>query len=282
VTDRSAGAPGGRNGKAGDPFAALRGALDAEGVSNAEKLGNATALVAKLRVQAIAALLRRRHGATVLGGPFQGMRMPARASEGCLVPKLLGIYEQELHPYLARLARRDYARVVDIGCAEGYYAVGIARALPAARVVAFDTSAAARALCAELAKANGVETRVNVRGAADAEVLEAALVGAGRSLVLCDCEGCEYAVLDPAAVPALARADLIVELHGVARDPGAVGAFLERFRPTHRLQTVRHGARDPAAIPALKGMRQLDQWLAVWEFRTEATPWAVMQAKATS
>ena len=262
-----------------DPLAPLRQALDAPDLGTPERLGRATAAAAKLRARALAALLMRRHGGIVLGGPFAGMRLGPRATEGCLVPKLVGTYEQELHPYLARLARRGYARVLDVGCAEGYYAVGIARMLPAARVVAFDAQAQARALCARLAAENGVDDRVRVQGAADVAAIEAALAGPGRSLVLCDCEGCEYAVLDPVAAPSLARADLIVEMHGTARDPARARALLERFRPTHRLQMARPGPRHPAAIPALAAMPQLDQWLAVWEFRTEPTPWAVLQAK---
>jgi hypothetical protein len=59
-------------------------------------------------------------------------------AEGCAVPKLLGCYEQELHPALNRAIDTDYGVILNIGCAEGYYPVGLARVLPTAHVIAFD------------------------------------------------------------------------------------------------------------------------------------------------
>ena len=71
-------------------------------------------------------------GAKITGGPFKGMDYVTAATEGPLIPRLLGTYESELHPYLAKLAGGgiDYC-VIDVGCAEGYYAVGPARLIDA-------------------------------------------------------------------------------------------------------------------------------------------------------
>ena len=112
-----------------------------------------------------------------MGGPFQGMRFGSRAAEGCYLPKLLGCYEHELHPIIARLPRRGYRRVVNIGCAEGYYAVGLARLLPTATVLAFDSTAGARKLCAELAALNGVAERIAIESTAEADAIGRAIDG---------------------------------------------------------------------------------------------------------
>ena len=45
------------------------------------------------------------------------------ATEGALIPRLLGTYECELHPHLAALSAEGLDCVIDVGCAEGYYAV---------------------------------------------------------------------------------------------------------------------------------------------------------------
>ena len=50
-----------------------------------------------------------------------------------LIPKLLGSYEQELQPLLQRLAAQNYSEIVDIGCAEGYYAIGLGGCFPRAK-----------------------------------------------------------------------------------------------------------------------------------------------------
>ena len=66
----------------------------------------------------------------VLSGPFAGMAMLPESSwgDGDLAPKLLGCYEAELHPAIAKAISRKPKNIVNIGCAEGYYAVGMARA----------------------------------------------------------------------------------------------------------------------------------------------------------
>lgn len=76
------------------------------------------------------------HGNIVASGPFAGMRLHPEYSE---LPKFLGTYEANLHPAIRRLTARRYDVILNIGCAEGYYAIGFARAVPGAQVQAFDT-----------------------------------------------------------------------------------------------------------------------------------------------
>ena len=60
------------------------------------------------------------------------------------VPKLIGSYEEEVHPIIEEIIRRRYSIVVNIGCAEGYYAVGFALRIPDAIVYAFDVDTTAQ------------------------------------------------------------------------------------------------------------------------------------------
>ncbi|MGI8527335.1 MAG: hypothetical protein ACR2K5_14395 [Pseudolabrys sp.] len=103
-------------------------------------------------------------GTDVQSGPFKGMRFVERSAEGCHVPKLLGSYERELHPYLEAAIKRGYRHVVNIGMAEGYYAVGMALRMTAAQVHVFDINEEARKVCTNVAALNGVTDRVSVGG----------------------------------------------------------------------------------------------------------------------
>src|SRR5262245_60848059 len=89
-------------------------------------------------------------------GPFAGMKYPsvARLGSACF-PKLLGVYERELHPILNSIKDRRYTEILNIGCAEGYYAVGLAMWNPSAKVLAFDIDPRQTAFCADLAALNG-------------------------------------------------------------------------------------------------------------------------------
>jgi hypothetical protein len=216
------------------------------------------------------------HGPIVQAGPFAGMRLPLETSwqDGDTLPKLVGCYEEELHEPLGAILRGGIDTVVNIGCAEGYYAVGLALRLPEATVHAFDLDESAQAICRLAAAENGVADRLRVEGGCTPAILQALLARGGRPLVLCDCEGAETELLDPGAVPALGAADLVVECHDFL-DRGITRTLIDRLSPTHRLALVTEGARDPNASPFLRGLGSLDRWLAVCEYRPETMHWLV-------
>jgi hypothetical protein len=128
---------------------------------------------------------------TVQNGPFAGMRYPKAASIGsALVPKLIGCYEKELHTVIEEICATDYTSIVDVGCAEGYYAIGLGMRLSNASVMAFDTNEEAIALCNEMARLNNVSSRL-ITGGFCSDLLLSRLPLGDRSLIICDCEGYE-------------------------------------------------------------------------------------------
>ena len=225
----------------------------------------------------IADALMKRYGARVLHGPFAGMQYVRAATEGALAPRLLGSYECELHSFLERFAAEGFDCVIDVGCAEGYYAVGLARLMPNATVYAYDTEERARDACKDLAARNGVEDRMTIGGTFSPGDFENF---AGRKcLVIVDCEGAEVDVLQPEQAPALAQMTLIVETHDLYRRD-ALATIMRRFSPTHDIVRVETGAKATPLPPELARQSHIDQLLAVWEWRKGPTPWLVMTPKA--
>jgi lipopolysaccharide biosynthesis glycosyltransferase len=217
-----------------------------------------------------------REGAIVHGGLFQGMRYLDRPSQGMLLPRLLGVYESELHPYLEAFLKEGPEAIIDIGCAEGYYAVGLARVAHGVTVHAHDIDENARNLCAELARRNGVADRVIIGGEFKPEDFQA--FAGRRALVLVDAEGAEVDILDPAKAPALAGMPIIVETHDLFR-PGAEAAMVSRFSETHEITRVLPRPKT-FDIPAwMREFNDLDLQLAAWEFRDRPTPWLVMRPR---
>ena len=228
------------------------------------------------RIDRITREIVKRHGLVVLDGPFVGMRYVPQAAGSSLLPKLLGCYEAELHPTLASIFNFNYKRVVDVGCAEGYYAVGLATRIPEARVFAFDIDMRARELCKELAKANGVADRVVVAG--ECTVEELATLLDDRTLMICDCEGCELQLLNPCSVPSLRVSDVLVELHDFI-DASITETILSRFAQTHDISLINSEERDPSSCPVLENFSDWDRRVAVAEFREEQMQWAFMRSK---
>lgn len=227
--------------------------------------------------RALEAVLAAHGGPVVAAGPFAGMRYLRGTSWGDdLVPKLLGSYEAELHGEIERLVARGYRRVVNVGGAEGYYAVGLARRLPGAEVVVFDVDPRARHLCRRLARRNGVSGRVRIAVSCTAAELGALV--SGPTLVVMDCEGCEAGLLRPDLAPGLAGADLVVELHDFLA-PGVTEAVTGRFAATHDLVLVATAGRRPGDYPALAALGDAERRAALDEHRPAAMRWAVLRAR---
>ncbi|UUX49061.1 50S ribosomal protein L11 methyltransferase [Nisaea acidiphila] len=254
----------------------VRELLDNEEESEIARLERALRLIAMHRSQLVSNTLRRHEGDVVRSGPFAGTVLPGEIAEGCTAPKLLGTYEAELHPVIEHVVARGYGTVVNIGSAEGYYAVGLARLMPAARILAYDLDPNARRLTAELAALNDVSERIAIGEAFAHE--DFATLPAGDSFIFCDIEGAELELLDPKKAPALAELDLLVELHNLPEIP-LYREFLERFEKSHEIEMIAPAPRNAGAFAELRALNSLDQLLAVWEWRRGPTPWVLLTAK---
>src|SRR5581483_2447576 len=93
-----------------------------------------------------------------------------------------------------------------------------------------------------------------------------------------DCEGAEFHLLNPTALPALSHCDIIVECH----DFNAIGTSSLRhcLAATHMVENIREGARDPNQFPVLQKMRSLDRWLVIDESRPATMNWLVCWSKS--
>lgn len=239
-------------------------------------LANVLRFAAKHRALLLQNTLLQEYGPQILGGPFAGMSFVRNVAEGCCVPKLLGCYEEELHQYIEQAISKNYTRVINIGVAEGYYAVGLARRMPHTQVFAFDIDQNAQKISAAVAAANGVTERVHIAGLFRGQDFEQ--YASGTTLVVCDIEGAEKDLLDPASYPALRNMDIIVELHD-SLDPTLSTLVPRRFEATHEITLVKQAGRATPLPPLFERLGHLDQLLAVWEWRTGPTPWAVMRAR---
>jgi hypothetical protein len=219
---------------------------------------------------------RKRHDPVVRHGPFAGLRYPEDLIQ---VPKLLGTYERELHAPLERWIATAPSTVVNVGAGEGYYAVGLARRLPNAQVLAFDANEDEQRRCRGLAELNGVADRVVVGGECSPDTLRA--LPADDAALLMDCEGCELALLRPDEVGALRGWPILVELHDFL-DPATTRTIRDRFRVTHDLELIDASARDAAAVEELAFLPPVLRAAALDEARPPGMRWADLRPRASA
>ena len=211
-------------------------------------------------------------GGKVSSGPLAGMNYILSSIGSALAPKLLGTYEAELHAVVEQFARTSFTSVVDVGAAEGYYAVGFARCLANVPIVAFEQEETGRRLLAKLASVNGVSDRIEVRGRCETHDLQAALKPG--SLLITDVEGYERVLIDPVAVPALKGTTILTEVHG---EGDALGHELcARLAATHRAQWIKPLERPLRDWTSKTGPAWLAAYLQ-WEHRPSPFYWIVFQ-----
>ena len=234
-------------------------------------------------------LVRRRCDERVRLGPFAGMRYIDCSIGSAYLPKLLGTYERELVPTIEQECACRPGLIVDLGAAEGYYAVGLALRNPQARVVAFERAEAGRVALLKMAKLNGVGGQIEVRGHCDAPDLQSVLeshklehqrLGDPYPFILCDVEGDERFLFDPSVVPSLQRAAILVEAHEFIY-PGITEELCERFASTHRVELIWQALRSRVDFPFRNlGTRLIPKLYLDWavsEWRPIQMCWLWMQ-----
>ena len=243
-----------------------------------DQLNDAFRLLAKWRSILISNTIIAAHKTHVLQGPMKGLEYVANTSEGCLAARLIGCYEQPLLPFIEEAINTDYKNVVNIGCSDGYYAVGMARRMPNSKMWAYDINQAAQDACTELAQKNNVSERIEIGALFGPE--DFAQFANKKTLVMCDIEGAEQELLDPQLAPDLVGMDIIVESHECIIK-GLTQTLLDRFSVTHEITLIQDtGQRHFEVLPKdYEKWANLDQLVATWEWRSGPTPWLVMKSK---
>jgi hypothetical protein len=203
----------------------------------------------------------------VIGGPFQGMFIdPTLISwgEGDLPRKLLGVYEQELHPLIQQIIQEKIKRIVNVGHAEGYYAVGLARAMPESEVIAVDICKKAKNATRINAEANGVKVTV-------ADQLPQKKQG---DVWIIDIEGGELGLLKEPTE--WAGVSILVELHEWV-DRNMKEKFTETYKRSHKIEIIDSGWRNPNKFDFLAKFSDDERWSVVSEKRPERMRWLWMR-----
>ena len=229
--------------------------------------------------ETLARLLTRHR---VMAGPFKGLRYVDDSVSSVYGAKLLGVYEKELHPVIEQLIADAPDRVIDVGAAEGYYAVGMAYRLRCP-VFAFERDEKGRALLLAMARLNDVDGELAIEGECSPAELQAAMAAPAHPLVIMDVEGAESTLMDPKKLPASGKTKFLIEVHeGIV--PGLVDLIRSRFAPTHDIRVIEPKRRSMEDLPLAR--RGCWRWIPqriflrmMDEKRARYTPWFLMEPR---
>lgn len=213
----------------------------------------------------------------VYQGPFKGMKiLPKWAwGDGDTAGKLLGLYECELFDFVEAEISKNPDLVINVGCAEGFYGIGLGKRT-GAQVVLIDVSNDLLNIARENASVNRVN-KIQFNSNSSIETLNYYLEKYTRPFIFMDCEGFEEELLFPDQMPALAKTSLIVESHDCFR-PGITNRIIERFDQTHNIKFITQGYKNPY-MPVTYDLSDYDKVLLCCEGRPSTAGWLYMVPK---
>ena len=164
-------------------------------------------------------------GTNIINGPFKGMKYISESVGSCHMPKILGIYENEIYPTLLNfLSNSDL--FVNIGAAEGYYAVGSAIKYPNLNIIAFEMDKTGRQYISNLKKRNNVDNVEIRKKFTDVDFFGIQKSAYNRITYLIDIEGEEINIFSKYHNH-FNNSYFIIELHD--RVSNKIESYLKRF-----------------------------------------------------
>lgn len=153
-------------------------------------------------------------GGKVFSGPFSGLRLNRDTwwGKSDLGAQCLGLYEKEILDLIS--SHGPFDTFVDIGAADGYYAVGMLHAKMTKKSVCFEISEEGQCAIRENYLINESPGELEVHGEANQQsIVSVAKRLSENTLVLIDVEGFEFQLLSKEVITALGKCTMIIEIH---------------------------------------------------------------------
>ena len=214
----------------------------------------------------------------VISGPFEGLKLNQRFPTKAM---LLGVWEKEISYIWDSLEGFKY--IIDIGAAEGYYAVGLARKYSNKKIYAFEMNPSTQKLLFNVISDNSVKN-IEIHGKCENRDLQILSDKLKDSLMIIDCEGYEIVLLNDDSTPILKNTTIVVELHEMYA-PGCTHELRKRFSSTHYVKEIKGRHRNVNDWPSkLKILKYLFPRSLLLHFMDEGRPypmnWLYMQPRS--
>ena len=212
-------------------------------------------------------------------GPFRGMKYKCDSIWSSRYPKLIGSYEFELHAIVRYLLKKKFDTMINVGAAEGYYAVGWSLACETSTIIAVDPLAESQRELMSLAKQNNVQDRITIKKWVSNSRLSAWIKG--ETLILMDCEGSEIGYLNPGQCKSLRNTDILVEIHDFDEHPYIGKKLVDRFSSSHRINYIYQKEREQTDFQIVADYDLNTQKYLLDEHRPKSIYWIYFESKSS-
>jgi hypothetical protein len=204
-------------------------------------------------------------------GPFKGLQLNRETWWGKLDlgSQCLGLYEKELLDFIATLPDDHFSHFIDIGAADGYYAIGMLVSQKISNCICFEQSEKGQQTILANWQRNNSPGNLKIIGEANEQSMASLLPQElQRSLVLIDIEGFEFDLLTPAFLAKLQSCTVIIEVHNWVDD--FLAKYTQLLRHAHLffdIKMVERIDRVTSHLPELRDMTDDNRLLFTSERR---------------
>lgn len=223
------------------------------------------------------------HGHKVVYGKFKGMKLNKNSywSKNDLITHILGVYEYHILEQLIKFSKINNSVFIDIGAADGYFAVGGAYSGLFKKVYAFETHEEGRKSLIENAKSNYCETNVLIKSKANFDSLKDLIDIHKSTVILIDIEGDEFNLLNYQTLKLLSNCNIIIELH-----PDLVNNGYEKKKDLinfsksfFNVSIIKREIYNPNLFEELDQFTDEERLIAFSEGRENNMSWLVLEPK---
>ena len=209
-------------------------------------------------------------------GVFRGMRLSSLRWGGHdKAPMMLGLYEIEVSREIEKAAIHA-TTFIDIGAADGYFAVGATFSGLYRDSVCFEISSEGRDSIKSNAEINGVANKVSVLAEANEENLlkMAERMNTKDLFILCDIEGGEFDLFTPRVLKAFKQSTILIEIHDFSDFDRERYLSLKMMAESQfNMSELTQESRNPNILTSTRALHDDDKWLMMSEGRPKAMTW---------
>jgi hypothetical protein len=215
-------------------------------------------------------------------GIFSGMKLSSLRWGGHdKAPMMLGLYESEVTSEIEKAASHT-TTFVDVGAADGYFAVGSVFSDLYANAICFEISSEGRDSIKLNAERNGVADKVSIHAEATEEALLKMAEGVDTKdlFILCDIEGGEFDLFTLRVLQAFKKSTILVEIHDFTENDRKRYISLKLMAESiFNISEITQESRNPNILVSTRVLHDDDKWLLMSEGRPKAMTWLRLTPK---
>ena len=245
---------------------------------------------ARLRRIELGSLIAEKLNFQVQYGVFKGMYLANSQTWGIsdLGTKLLGMYELEVvNAIHALIQNKKNVLFVDIGAAEGYFAIGFQLSGFIKKTICFEQNSDSRNLIKMNSILNNVEKQIQIFSNVKKDLNFFKIIDYEKKksdidevVFLCDIEGYEYELFFQSKIFDYIKGSfLVIEIHDACNDVTA--GLKEHLSKEFEIEEIRTTFRDTSKIIELEDFSDDDRSIIVSEGRSRRGRWWLLSPKPT-